>query len=195
MDKKIFLKNLQVPFLKAKGLLCLSLLRGLTLPDWIGAAQNVSNWESNEDLWSRSSPTMLSAGGRAPNFNLLPISLCGDNLQIASWNGRDIVVHRHNEYFDMGNAVRKLAVNIDILRFQEVHGYNVAALASFKRWLPGWNIMHSGCVDTNFFSDPASGGCVIAICLELCIICEIEPKEIVPGRCLSVSLSSNAGGL
>ena len=64
---------------------------------------------------------MLSAGGRAPNFNLLPISLCGDNLQIASWNGRGIVVHRHNEYFDMGNAIGKLALNRHVLCFQEVH--------------------------------------------------------------------------
>ena len=61
---------------------------------------------------------MLSAGGRAPNSNLLPISLCGDNPQIASWNGRGIVVHRHHEYFDMGNAIRKLADNRDLLGFQ-----------------------------------------------------------------------------
>ena len=195
MDKDFFSRNQQVPFLRVKGLLCLSLSLGLTLPGWIGATQNVLSWESSENLWSRNSPTMLSAGGRAPNFNLLPISLCGDNLQIASWSGRGIVVHRHHEYFDMGNAIRKPADNKDILCLQEVHGYNVSVLASFKRWLPGWNIMHSGCVDTQNFADPASGGCVIAICFKLCTICEIEPKEIVPGRCLSVSLSSTAGGL
>ena len=133
--------------------------------------------------------------GRAPNGNLMPISLCGHELQIASWNGRGIVVHRTQEYFDMGNAIRKLALNRHILCFQEVHGHSSAVRASFNRWLSGWNIVPSVCVDSQGFPDPASGGIVIAICPKLSSFCEIEPQEIVPGRCLSVSLSALVGGL
>ena len=125
----------------------------------------------------------------------MPISMCGDNLQIASWNGGGIVVHRKHEYFDMVNAIRKLAFNTDILCFQEVHGLRASVLSSFRRWLPGWNISHSECVDFQNFPDPASGGCVIAICPKLCGTCEIESKEIVPGRCLSVSLWAQISGI
>ena len=73
-------------------------------------------------------------------------------------------MHRSREYFDMGNAIGKLADNRDILCFQEVYGYSAVVLTSFRRWLPGWNISHSECVDAQNFPDPASGGCVIAIC-------------------------------
>ena len=77
----------------------------------------------------------------------MPVILSGQELQVASWNGRGIVVHRAHSYFDMGNALRKLAVNRHILCFQEVHGHSVAVVASFGRWLPGWNIVPSVCVD------------------------------------------------
>ena len=120
----------------------------------------------------------------------MPCLLCGPELQVASWNGRGIVVRRSHEYFEMGNAIRKLAFNKHILCSQEVHGHSVAVRASFDRWLPGWNIVPSLCVDYQGFPDPASGGVVIAICLKSPSICEIEPLEIVPGRCLSVSLSA-----
>ena len=49
--------------------------------------------------------------------------------------------------------------------------------------------------DYQGFPDPASGGVVIAICPKLASSCEIEPLEIMPGRCLSVSLSALVGGL
>ena len=68
-------------------------------------------------------------------------------------------------------------------------------VASFSRWLPGWNIVPSVCVDDKFVDDPASGGIVIAVCPKLLSFCEIESLEIVPGRCLSVSLSALVGGL
>ena len=132
---------------------------------------------------------MLLVGERAPNYSLLPISLCGDNLQIASWNGRGIVVHRPHEYFDMGNAIRKLADNRDILCFQEVHGYSAAVLTSFKRWLPGCNIMHSGCVDAQNFADPASGEWVIAICQRFVLFVRLSPKRLyLVGAFLSLCL-------
>ena len=105
------------------------------------------------------------------------------------------MVHRTQEYFDMGNAIRKLVLNRHILCFQEVHGHSAAVRASFSRWLPGWNIVPSVCVDSQGFPDPASGGVVIAVCPKLASFCEIEPLEIVPGRCLSVSLSALVGGL
>jgi hypothetical protein len=126
---------------------------------------------------------------------MMPCLLCGSELQVASWNGRGIVVRRSHEYFDMGNAIRKLAVNRHILCFQEVHGHSAAVRASFNRWLPGWNIVPSVCVDSQGFPDPAAGGVVIAICPKLSSFCEIEPQEIVPGRCLSVSLSALVDGL
>ena len=95
----------------------------------------------------------------------------------------------------MGNAIRKLAFNRRVLCCQEVHGHRAAVIASFGRWLLGWSIVSSVCQDVQNFADPASGGVVIAICLKLNNICEVEPKEIVPGRCLSVSLSAFAAGL
>ena len=113
-------------------------------------------------------------GGQVPNGNLMPIILCGHELQVASWNGRGIVVHRSHEYFDMGNAIKKLAVNRHILCFQEVHWHYAAVRASFSRWLPGWNIVPSVCLDYQGFPDPASGGIVIAICLKLASFCEIQ---------------------
>ena len=94
----------------------------------------------------------------------------------------------------MGNAIRKFANNRHILCFQEVHGHREAVVASFGRWLPGWNIVSSVCVDAQNFADPASGGGVIAVCPKLNSFCKTEPKEIVPGRCLSVSLSALVGG-
>ena len=105
------------------------------------------------------------------------------------------MVHRTQEYFDMGNAIRKLAHNRHVLCFQEVHGHSAAVRASFGRWLPGWTIVPSVCLDYQGFPDPASGGIVIAVCPKLASSCEIEPLEIVPGRCLSVSLSALVGGL
>jgi len=68
-------------------------------------------------------------------------------------------------------------------------------VASFSRWLPGWSIVPSVCVDAQNFPDPASGGIVIAVCPKLVSFCEIEPLELMPGRCLSVSLSALVGGL
>ena len=88
---------------------------------------------------------MMSVGGRVPNGNLMPVILCDDDLQVASWNGRGIVVHRSHEFFDMGDAIRKLVFNRNILRFQEVHGHRAAVIASFSRWLLGWNIVSSVC--------------------------------------------------
>ena len=67
----------------------------------------------------------------------------------------------------MGNAIGKLVVNTHILCFQEVHGHSEAVVASFGRWLPGWNIVPSVGVDDQNFDDPASGGIVIAVCPKL----------------------------
>ena len=67
------------------------------------------------------------------------MSFVCQELQIASWNGRGI--RRTHEYFDMGSAIRKLAINRHTLCFQEVHGHAAAVRASFKRWLPGWSIV------------------------------------------------------
>ena len=105
VDKDLYFKKRQVLFMRANVLWLLLLLLVLRQPVWTGATLSVLNWVSSRDLWSRNLQTMLSAGGRAPNSNLLPISLCGDNLQSASCNGRGIVVHRSHEYFDMGNAI------------------------------------------------------------------------------------------
>ena len=46
-----------------------------------------------------------------------------------------------------------------------------------------------------YSEDPSSGGIVIAICPKLSRVCNIVPLEIVPGRCLSVSLWALVSGI
>ena len=53
----------------------------------------------------------------------------------------------------------------------------------------------SVCRDLQNFEDPSSGGVVIAVCPKLSKVCNIEPLEIVPGRCLSVSLWALDSGI
>ena len=55
--------------------------------------------------------------------------------------------------------------------------------------------MSSECKDSQGGEDPAAGGVVIAICPKLSSVCRIEPLEIVPGRCLSVSLWAHISGI
>ena len=131
---------------------------------------------------------MLYRGDRVPNVNLMPLALVGSELQLLSWNGRGIVVHRTKEFHNQGAKIRKLSINRDILCFQEVHGGSPAVKAFFTRNLPGWHISLSVCKDLQYSEDPSSGGIVIAICPKLNRVCSIVPLEIVPGRCLSVSL-------
>ena len=125
----------------------------------------------------------------------MPIALVGSDLQVLSWNGRGIVVHRSKEFFNQGAAIRRLSINRHVLWFQEVHGKPLAVQAFFNRILPGWHIVSSVCLDFQEFEDPAAGGVVIAICPKLSSVCNVEPLEIVPGRCLSVSLWAQISGI
>ena len=126
--------------------------------------------------------------GQVPNVNLMPLSLVGAELQLLSWNERGIVVHRHREFHNQGTAIRRLSNNRHILCFQEVHGKSAAVKGFFCRVLPGWNINLSVCRDFQHFEDLSSRGVVVAVCPKLSRECNLELLEIVPGRCLSVSL-------
>ena len=55
--------------------------------------------------------------------------------------------------------------------------------------------VRSSCCGSDGFDAPASGGLVIVICLMLRGLSYLEDKVIVPGRCLSVTLSSDSFGL
>ena len=61
-------------------------------------------------------------------------------------------------------------------------------LSFCNRNLRGWHTVSSECKDFQDVEHPAAVGVVIAICPKLSRVCNIEPLEIVPGRCLSVSL-------
>ena len=138
---------------------------------------------------------MLYLGDSCPNKNLMPISLGGHELQILSWNGQGICVSRPGKFHKSASAVRRFAKNRHIVCFQEVHGGAAAILLSFNRWLPGWEICLSAFCDVHGSESPAVGGVVIAICPDLCKLCNVKSEVIVPGRCLSVTLSSCASGL
>ena len=56
-------------------------------------------------------------------------------------------------------------------------------------------IVCSGCLDFQGFATPGSGGVVIVVCPRLSSVCNIELLEIVPGRCISVSLWAVVSGL
>ena len=141
------------------------------------------------------SAATLCLGDQVPNVNLMPLALVGSELQLLSWNGRGIVVWRSKEHHEQGAAIRRLSNNRHILCFQEVHGKSFAVKAFFNRILPGWHISLSVCKDCQDFEDPSSGGVVIAICPRLSRECNIELLEIVPGRCLSVSLWARISGI
>ena len=128
-------------------------------------------------------------------MSLMPLALVGSELQLLSWNGRGIVVHRTKDLHNQGAAIRRLSNNRDILCFQEVHGKSPAVKAFFNRNLPGWHISLSVCRDLQYSEDPSLGGVVIAICPKLNGVCNIVPLEIVPGRCLSVSLWALVSGI
>ena len=125
----------------------------------------------------------------------MPLALVGSELQVLSWNGRGIVVHRTKEFHNQATAIKRLSNNRDVLCFQEVHGKSPAVKAFFSRVLPGWHVCLSVCRNEDWSEDPSSGGVVIVVCPRLSRVCNIELLEIVPGRCISVSLWALVSGL
>ena len=101
----------------------------------------------------------------------MPLALVGSELQVLSWSGRGIVVHRAKEFHNQGAAVKRLSVNGDILCFQEVHGKSPAVRAFFNRILPGWHVCLSVCRDSQMVEDPSAGGVVIVVCPRLSGVC------------------------
>ena len=95
----------------------------------------------------------------------------------------------------MGTAISRFSRNRHVVCFQEVHGNRADIFNSFTRWLPGWMIVQSACCDSHGVDTPASGGVVTAICPELCKLCTVEDRVIVPGRCLWITLCCNSFGL
>ena len=53
---------------------------------------------------------MLLQAGLVPNTNLMPLALVGSELQVLSWNGRGIVVHRNKEFHNQATAIKGLAI-------------------------------------------------------------------------------------
>ena len=76
-----------------------------------------------------------------------------------------------------------------------VHGNRDDILLTFTQWLPGWSVFVSGCLDSQGFDLPGSGGMVTAVCPNLSKLCSFEEQILVDGRCLLVSLCSNSLGV
>ena len=138
---------------------------------------------------------MSSLGGRLPNANLLPLALAGVELQVLSWNGQGICLFHGPDRLKMGPIISRYSRNRHIVCFQEVHGNRDDILLTFSQWLPGWSLFVSGCLDSQGFAAPGSGGVVTAICPNLSRLCSFEERILVNGRCLLVSLCSHSLGL
>ena len=95
----------------------------------------------------------------------------------------------------MGPIISKYSRNRHILCLQEVHGNRDDILLTFSQWLPGWSFFVSGCMDSQGFAAPGSGGVVTAICPSLSRLCSFEEQILVDGRCLMVTLCSQSLGL
>jgi len=133
--------------------------------------------------------------GRLPNANLLPLSAVGVELQVLSWNGQGICLFHGPDRLAMRPIVAKYVKDRHVVCFQEVHGNRDDILLTFSQWLPGWSIFVSGCLDSQGFASPGSGGVVTVVCPNLSRMCSFEERILVDGRCLLVSLCSNTLGL
>ena len=111
-----------------------------------------------------------------------------EELQVLIWNGRGTVMRDPEQRSTMGNQLISMSKHAKVICLQEVHGLHFDVVAQLLAWLPQWTCFHSPCVNVDGTVNGNAGGDAILVCQSLGAVANCNPRFIVPGRCIGISI-------